>query len=183
MPVLVYKYGEKIVIENGSKIILDENQARYLLKKLADTLGYRINPVKPDVTFKLAGPGLIYIAIYEGKGQKTIVLPVDVIREYIAVLSQLGPGKHKKRLVANMVLTRLAGDERFKPALEKYIIDGKLDWEKFFGGREEYYTYFRAPILVLEKLGYVKELRSPYITVTEKIESENLPGFLRPRSN
>lgn len=184
MPVYVYTRNGSVVIETGSeKVTLTEAQGKLVLKKLAEIYGYRLSPVKPDVTFRYDPVGKnVKVNIYEGKTVKSVVIPYKVIQAYVDVLKKLGPGRHDKKEVAREAIDRLLGEPGVGDRLLEYYIDGKFDWKRFFGGRHEYYEFFRAPILVLDKLGLVKEKRGTYIEVTEEIETvsgETLPERLR----
>lgn len=177
--ITVYKTNQHIIIEaNNQKITLTENQARYILKKLADTLGYRVTTQKPTLTYKLEPGGLLRIVVHEGKGQRVSIIPIDVLHTFLETLKQLGPGKHQKRKLATTIIEKLVKDKRIKKQLEPYYINGKFDWEKFMGGRDEYYAYFRAPILILEENGIVKSTRTSTITITDKINTTTYKTIL-----
>jgi len=182
-PLFVFRDSKGVVIEVGDKRIhISDAQGRLLLKKLAEMYGYRLSPTKPDVTAKYDPVGkTIRINIYEGKTVKPVVIPANVLFAYLKILR---PGRHSKKEIARQVMELLKKDKLVSHKVEEYFIDGVFDWKRFFGGRQEYYELFRAPLLLLDKLGIVKESRSPYIYVNEKIEEyrENMDKLIRELS-
>ena len=171
MAVKVYKKSDgSIVVEvSGTKLTLSGTQARVLLKKLADLYGYKLSPSRPIVRASIVAPGLVKIILHEGRSAKTYVVPLYVFDAFISVLRGLGPGRHEKREIASRVFTRLLDRKDIAKRIEKYFASGVFDWEKFFGARNEYYELYRAPILVLDKLGLIVERQGRYLEVTEKI--------------
>lgn len=164
-----------IVIKNDSSVnelVLKPHQAIYLLKKLADELGYKVTVSKPVIRFKLEALSTIRVWMIEGKQSRTFVIPLDIILSYVAVLKSIkneSRDKVSKREVVGHVINKLTS--KYKE-LEKYFKDGDFDWEKFFGSRTDYYTYFHVPVLILEKLGFIK-LTSRSIVIKDTVLSIN----------
>lgn len=188
MHVLVYPDGSNVVIEVGKeKIVLTEPQGKLVLKKLAEIYGFRVLPTKPDirVVYEPVSQN-IKIYIFEGKGVRDIVVPLKVVVTYLQVLKRLGPGRHSKRELAELVMNELVKDPEISKKLEKYFVGGVFDWEKFFGGRSEYYELFRAPLLLLDKLDVVEEKQGTHITVTDRVadvDENELTSYLRSYSS
>ena len=183
MAILVYLDPEgNVIIEvpGSCKLRLHQYQARYLLRTLAEKLGYRIQNLRPSIIWKLTTLGHVRIEIHEGTkgGVKEVVLNRKLLEAYLETLRKLGSGKYTKReLAKHLVSTAMSVDDDAKRELERYIIGGEFDWEKFFGGRNEYYTYYRAPVLLFEELGLVKS-RGSYIYITDKVSSASFELLL-----
>ena len=188
MPVFVYIQRDgRVVIEAGTqKITLTEQQGKLVLKKLAEIYGYRLSPVKPEIRVKYDPIGkTVKIDIYEGKTVKPVVLPVKVLRTYLRVLRMLGKGRHDKKVLAKLVMDKLVEEPDISRKLLEYYVNGEFDWKRFFGGRQEYYELFRAPILLFDRLGILQEKRGTYITITDRVDEvdeEKLEELLRSGS-
>jgi len=182
--ILVYLDHDNIVVETDSKkILLKDYEARYLLLKLAQVLGYKVTPKKPVIKYSLS-TGAVHVVLREGRISRTYTLPLAVLTKIIEALQELGPGRHEKRLVAEKVALKLKTLKHVEGMLDKYFVNNVFDWEKFLGGRQEYYMLFRVPLLLLEELGLLKESRGKYVNVTDRIEeidTGELLGFLRAR--
>lgn len=158
-----------LVIEDrvsGARVVLKPYQGVYVLKKLADELGYRVSIRKPMVRFKLEALSL-RVWLTEGKQTRMFIIPLDVVLTYVYVLRSLrqATGRVSKRDLTGAVVKELANKYR---DLEKFLQGGSFDWEKFFGSRTEYYVYFHVPVVLLENLGLVK-LASRYVTINDSI--------------
>jgi len=163
----VQEKGDSVVVCVKEKtLVLNRSQARLLLQKLADILGYRVAPRKRTIAWRLE-PQFLRVQIVESKAVRPVAVPLDVIRAWCKILSELGAGKYLKRELMTRVAQLLMGHDTHRARLSRYFDGARFDWERFFGCREDFYTYFRAPILVFADLGAVHETRSPYLEVHE----------------
>lgn len=168
--------NENIVIEDmvsGARVVLKPYQSVYVLKRLADELGYRVSIRKPMVRFKLEALSL-RVWLTEGKQTRMFIVPLDVVLTYVNTLRNLrqsaNTSRVSKRDLTGFVARELVG--KYKD-LEKFLQGGNFDWEKFFGSRTEYYVYFHVPVLLLEQLGLVK-LTSRYVNMTDSVLHVNV---------
>jgi len=176
MPVLVYEKKDSVVIEkNGVRIELTESEGKMVLKKLAEFYGFKLNAVKPIVAYKYDPLSRnVKVFIHEGRQLKTYIVPSKLLAIYLSVLKMLGPGKHMKREIARLAAEEMLKHPEFKDRISQYYVGTVFDFEKFFGGRADYYELFRAPILLLDKLGFVKEYWGTKIEVTEKVSEVSI---------
>jgi len=171
MSVLVYEKKDSVIIEkNGVRIELTEPEGKMVLKKLAEIYGFKLNAVKPLVTFSYNPVSKkVKVFIHEGRQVKTYVIPSQLVAIYIRVLKELGPGKHLKREIARRAAEEMLKYPELRDRISQYYVGTEFDFQKFFGGRADYYELFRAPILLLDKLGYVREYWGIKVDVTDKI--------------
>jgi len=171
MVILVYEKKDSVVIEkDGQRIELAESEGKLVLKRLAEIYGFKLNAIKPIVTYKydpLSKNAKIFI--HEGRQLKTYVIPTLLITIYLRVLKMLGPGKHMKREIARLAAEEMLKYPELRDRISQYYVGTEFDFEKFFGSRADYYELFRAPILLFDKLGFVKEYWGTKIDVTEKV--------------
>lgn len=158
-----------IVIEDKTsktRLVLKPYQGVFVLKKLADELGFRVSLSKPMVKFKLEAM-VVRVWLTEGRQTRMFVIPLDVLATYITILQSVKQTSSRipKRELAGMVVNELV---KKYDELKKFISSGAYDWEKFFGSRTEYYVYFHVPVLVLESLGLVK-LTSKHVQINDTI--------------
>ena len=173
VPVIVVKNGENILVKvNNQALTLDKKEARILLLKLAEALGYRILTSTP-VTRYARDPitGSVKVTIYEGKSVKEIVVPDKLLATYIEVLKELGPGKHAKREILRRVLLKLKDDPMYAEIAERYLKNDGVEWERFFGSRTHYYELFRAPMMILNDAGIVTLRSGTTVTVKPRIRN------------
>jgi len=184
MVTLVYEKKNSVVIEkDGQRIELTESEGKMVLKRLAEIYGFKLNAIKPLVSYKYDPLSKnIKIFIHEGRQLKTYVVPTLLIAIYLRVLKSLGPGKHMKREIARLAVEEMLKHPELRDRISQYYVGTEFDFEKFFGSRADYYELFRAPILLLDKLGFVKEYWGTKIDVLEKIEEiavEDVESILR----
>ncbi|MEM4430567.1 MAG: hypothetical protein QXM08_05340 [Thermofilaceae archaeon] len=139
--------------DRGLSIDLEDHEATYLMKKLADELGYRVILRRAQIHMRREAGGMIRVWIREGKVLRTVLVPVEVVSAYVEALSSLQVQRISKQELAELVVPRLAGKYR---ELSRFLVNGALNWEMFFGSRETYYTFFYVPLLVIEQSKAIK---------------------------
>lgn len=162
-----------LVIEDktaSSRLVLKPYQAVYVMKKLADELGYRVSISKPVIRFKLEALA-VKVWLTEGRQTRMFVIPLDVVLTYVSVLRRVkqSASRISKRELTGLVVNELLDKYR---NLEKYVTGNGFDWEKFFGSRTDYYVYFHVPVLLLESLGLTK-LTSKYVHIPDTLLQVN----------
>lgn len=172
-----------VVIEAGdASIVVTDAQARVLLKRLADALGYRVAPRRAEVYAEYDERGKAFrVLVREGASERAVTVPEEVVAAYVEAVRQRGPGLVAKRDLADDVLSQViflpGHTERLAPLFDKAT--GRLVWERLAEARKEYAVYYRAPVLVLEKAGIVRETRGKNIRVTEKALEADLEKVKR----
>ena len=159
----VWRDGDVVHVEyGGTRLSLPLNAARTLARKLGEAVGMRVTLGAPLVSYHRA-PGGYRVVIMEGSGVKEVFVPRGLLDAYLDAARRLGPGRYRVRDFVEKAL-RIAA-ERGAAGEAARFLGPRLDWESLFGHRELYYSYARAPILLLHELGYLEYKRNGYVVV------------------